>query len=415
MSTQAAIEVRGVEKSFRRDLLSGAPSASLKSVLTGWFRRRAGHDRVRVLDNINLSVSPGSTLAIIGHNGSGKSTLLKIIAGIYRPDKGEVTVRGRVASLIELGTGFHPEFTGRENVYLNGILLGLSREEIDRRFQEIADYAGLGDYIDAPVKTYSSGMYVRLGFSVAVSVEPDIVIVDEVLAVGDEAFVHKCEDKIYQLKRDGKAIVLVSHNLGLVEKFADEVIWLDGGCLAARGKPRPVIDAYLNRVAASEDLTRRQSCQMVELEGARRWGNGDVVLEAVRICDQDGRERGSLNHGDALVVEMDYVMQRPVPEMIFGVALHNQDDVLCYACNTRRDRALSVEFPSKGTVRFVTERLDLVDGVYFLDAAVSSLHEAPYDHMQRAASFAVRSTISDDGIYRPPHHWELADKDGKRG
>ena len=410
MSGQAAIEVRGVRKSFRRDLLSGAPSASLKTMLTGLLRRGRSHDRVQVLDEVNLEVMPGATLAIIGHNGSGKSTLLKIISGIYKPDQGEVSVRGRVASLIELGTGFHPEFSGRENVHLNGIILGLTPQEIDRRFQEIADYSGLGDYIDAPVKTYSSGMYVRLGFSVAVSVDPDILIVDEVLAVGDEEFVHKCEDKIYELKRAGKTIVLVSHNLGLVEKFADEVVWLDGGCLAAKGEPRPVIDAYLSKVAAGEGARLAQACRTMDMDGVRRWGNGDVVIQAVRITDAQGGERGSFSAGETVVVEIDYAMNRPVPEMIFGVAVHNASDVLCYGCNTRRDRALSGGFPPRGTVRFVAERMDLVDGVYFLDAAVVSLHEAPYDYLKQVASFAVRSTLSDDGIYRPPHHWELAER-----
>ncbi len=411
MSRRTSIEVRGVVKRFARDFMEGGPAASWKSLLARAAGRGGRRDVITVLDGIDLAVQRGTTLALIGQNGCGKSTLLKIIAGIYRPDQGQVRVEGRLSSLIELGTGFHPEFTGRENVYLNGAILGLDKAEIAERFEAIAAYSGLGEYIDAPVKTYSSGMYVRLGFSVAVNVDPEVLLVDEVLAVGDEAFVRKCEDKIHQLRRAGVTICLVSHNLGLVERFADEVVWLDGGCLAARGQPRRVIDAYLEKVAASEDSIRRQSCAQADIDGQQRWGSGEVQITAVRTTDAGGGERAVFSTGEAMTVEMDYQADGAPRDLVFGVAIHNAAGVLCFGSNTKIDRAELPEFPSRGTVRLACSRLDLVPGTYFLDVAVVSTLDTPYDYRRRVASFAVRSPVADDGVYRPPHTWSLAARD----
>lgn len=415
MSSDFSIEAKGLVKRFRRDFVVGGPAGTWKSMFA-WGRKQARADnRITVLDGVDLAVKPGRTLALIGQNGSGKSTLLKIIAGIYRPDEGEVKVRGRLASLIELGTGFHPEFSGRENVYLGGAIAGMSKAEVAERFEAIAEYSGLGEYIDAPVKTYSSGMYVRLGFSVAVNLEPDVLLVDEVLAVGDEAFVRKCEDKIFELKRSGVTICLVSHNLGLVEKFADEAVWLDGGCLAAEGEPRRVIDAYLQRVAASEDAIRRDACSTTELDGAQRWGSGEVVIDTVRTIDAEGRERAVFNSGQTMTIEMDYTMDDDSRDLVFGVAIHNAAGVLCFGSNTKIDRAGLDQFPAQGTMRFTCNRLDLVQGTYFLDAAVVSTLDTPYDYRKRVASFAMRSTAADEGVYRPPHTWSLAEREPGEG
>ena len=199
------------------------------------------------------SVAPGSTIGVIGRNGSGKSTALKLVAGITKPTSGTVTVRGRISALIELGAGFHPEISGRENVFINGIMLGLSKREIQKRFDEIVEFAELTEFIDAPVKTYSSGMYMRLGFSVAIHVDPEILLVDEVLAVGDEGFTHKCLDKFAEFKRRGKTILLVTHSLGLVERFCDEAIWLDSGRKRGEGDPKRVVGAYMTDVERQEE------------------------------------------------------------------------------------------------------------------------------------------------------------------
>jgi lipopolysaccharide transport system ATP-binding protein len=248
-----AIVVENVSKRFRKVVLRTGYT-TLKTSLTHLLTGNSRHpvEYVEALRDISLSVPRGTTLGIIGPNGSGKSTLVRIIAGIYKPTAGRVATEGRVSALIELGAGFHPEFSGRENIYINGIILGLSKKEVRRRFDEIVEFAGLEEFIDSPVRTYSSGMYMRLGFSVAVHVDPDILLVDEVLAVGDEAFVRKCMDKMDEFRRLGKTLVLAGHDLLLVERWCDAAIFLKKGCVAAQGFPPDVVAAYRGVLAAEE-------------------------------------------------------------------------------------------------------------------------------------------------------------------
>src|SRR5467141_2387666 len=248
-----AIELVGVSKVYRR--YGGRHFSTLKSALLprSILRDLQPSETFPALKNVSFSVPKGSTYGVIGRNGSGKSTALKLVAGITRPTSGTVRVHGRVSALIELGAGFHPEISGRENVYINGLMLGLSRRDIARRFDEIVGFAELEEFIDAPVKTYSSGMYMRLGFAVAINVDPDVLLVDEVLAVGDEGFTHKCLDKFAEFRRHGKTILLVTHSLGLVERFCEEAVWLDSGRVRAHGDPRRVIDAYLTAVEKGEE------------------------------------------------------------------------------------------------------------------------------------------------------------------
>jgi len=247
-----AIDLRNVSKIYRR--YSGRQFATLKSALLqrSILRDLSPSETFPALSDVSFTVPRGSTFGVIGRNGSGKSTALKLVAGITKPTSGTVKVAGRISALIELGAGFHPEISGRENVFINGIMLGLTRREIQDRFDEIVDFAELRDFIDAPVKTYSSGMYMRLGFAVAIHVDPDVLLVDEVLAVGDEGFTHKCLDKFAELRRRGKTILLVTHSLGLVERFCDTALWLDGGRVHGHGDPKRVVDAYLIDVEASE-------------------------------------------------------------------------------------------------------------------------------------------------------------------
>jgi len=247
-----AILLERVSKRFRKVVLRTGYT-TLKTRLTDLFSGApAPAEHVQALDDVSLAVPYGSTLGIIGRNGSGKSTLIRVMAGIYQPDAGRVSAHGRISALIELGAGFHPEFSGRENVYVNGIILGLSRREIRRRFDEIVAFAGLEDFIDSPVRTYSSGMYMRLGFSVAVHVDPDVLIVDEVLAVGDEAFVRKCVAKMDDFKRRGKTIVVAGHDLVLIERWCDAAILLERGRVAAAGDPAEVTAAYRDAQLALE-------------------------------------------------------------------------------------------------------------------------------------------------------------------
>ena len=250
----SAITLAGVSKVYRRYGYQRRLATLKSALLTGSLVRHLRPDEsFRALDDVSLTVAAGAACGIIGRNGSGKSTLLKLVAGITRPTSGQVDVDGRVSALIELGAGFHPEISGRENVFINGVMLGMSRREIDRRFDEIVEFAELEDFIDAPVKTYSSGMYMRLGFAVAVHVDPEILLVDEVLAVGDEGFSLKCLDKFAEFKRRGKTILLVTHGLSMVERFCDEAVWLDAGRNRMVGDPRRVVQMYLSDIEQVED------------------------------------------------------------------------------------------------------------------------------------------------------------------
>src|SRR5687767_15444418 len=269
MASAPAIQLVNVSKVYRK--YGKKHFATLKSALLqrSILDELQPTDTFTALDNLSMAVPAGATLGLIGRNGSGKSTALKLVAGITKPTAGTVTVAGRLSALIELGAGFHPEISGRENVFINGIMLGLTKREVTKRFDEIVEFAELERFIDAPVKTYSSGMYMRLGFAVAIHVDPDVLLIDEVLAVGDEAFTRKCLDKVGEFRRRGKTIVLVTHSLGLVEKMCDDVLWLRDGKVADRGDPKRVVDAYLTYVAGGEEaLLAREHAQGAEQAGA---------------------------------------------------------------------------------------------------------------------------------------------------
>src|SRR5215207_5670826 len=308
-----AIELTNVTKIYRK-YARRKQFATLKSaLLSGSLIQDLQPDETfPALQGVSFSVPAGRTYGIIGRNGSGKSTALKLVAGITKPTTGQVHVDGRISALIELGAGFHPEISGRENVFINGIMLGLTKREIQERFDEIVDFAELREFIDAPVKTYSSGMYMRLGFAVAIHVNPDVLLVDEVLAVGDEGFTHKCLDKFAEFRRIGKTILLVTHSLGLVERFCDEAIWLDEGRMRTQGDPKRVVDAYLAAVEKSEDaLLATMTAKAVaavapvpaepppampdhsELQNLfqaveGRWGSRQIEITGVTLSGRDG-------------------------------------------------------------------------------------------------------------------------------
>ncbi len=406
MTFEKAIEIQGLIKNFRRIRLKRGYT-TLKSVLLNplaRFKTQAGY--IQVLKGVDLSIAPGETVGLIGRNGSGKSTLLKILAGIYKPNGGRVSVKGRVSSLIELGAGFHPEFSGRENIFLNGAILGLSQEEVRRRFDEIVRFAELEEFIDSPVRTYSSGMYVRLGFSVAVNVEPEVLLIDEILAVGDEAFSHKCEDKIHEFKRAGKTIILVTHDLSAVERFCHRAVWLEDGLICGQGEPLKVSDAYRQFVA------RREDGRIIREAGASddlssRWGDGRVELIEVSILDLKGQRRGVFAPGEGLTIKMKYRFLEPLTDVVFGVSLTKADGGHVFGTNTDIDRLPFKDWPRQGEVACRLERQELVDGTYFVDAAVHAKDGRAYDYWTRCCSFGVRSNLTDAGIYRPPHTWTL--------
>jgi ABC-type polysaccharide/polyol phosphate transport system ATPase subunit len=428
-----AIQVSDLTKVYQR-YSHRKQFRTLKSALLGGnlLQELKPDARFTALDGVTFNVREGSTFAVIGRNGSGKSTLLKIIAGISKPTSGTVTVNGRISALIELGAGFHPEITGRENVFINGIMLGLSRREIQDRYEEIVGFAELEDFIEAPVKTYSSGMYMRLGFAVAIHVNPDVLLIDEVLAVGDEAFVHKCLDKISEFRRRGKTILLVTHSLSLVEKMADEALWIDRSQVQMRGDPKRVVDAYLARVtryeeealAAAEVRAVRQFSETAKGDetlseqaaeptspSARergRWGSREIEIREVTLVDSEGQAKHVFGTGESLTIRLCVASTGTIRDFVFGVGIFNADGICCYGTNTDIEELTPVALAGEGEVRFVIPELQLIEGTYFLDVAAHQRDGYPFDYHRSLYQFRVQSRVRDLGVFRPEHRWEFS-------
>ena len=436
-----AIEVTNASKVYRRysrrHQFTTLKSALLSRSLTRDLRPDETFAAVR---DVTVTVRRGRTLGVIGRNGSGKSTLLKLVAGITKPTTGTVHVNGRISALIELGAGFHPEISGRENVFINGIMLGLSKREVARRFDEIVDFAEMKDFIDAPVKTYSSGMYMRLGFAVAIHVDPDVLLVDEVLAVGDEGFTHKCLDKFAEFKRRGKTILLVTHSLGLVERFCDEALWMDAGSMKAVGDPKRVVGAYITDVEVAEeeqlaagDARAQETAETVSpdepssavlpdhpIETAEgpadmfrategRWGSREIEITDVQLAGEDGTAGHVFRSGEPLTVHI--ALRSPIEnqDFVIGIGIFNAEGVCCYGTNTSLEDLKAVRILGDAEACFNIESLDLVEGTYKLDVAVHKLDGYPYDYHRLLYTFRVKSRTKDVGIYRPRHAWRFSE------
>ena len=359
------------------------------------------------LRDINFTVEKGTTLGLIGPNGSGKSTALKLASGILEPTEGEVRAEGRVAALIELGAGFHPELTGRENVYLNGAILGLSRRELRRKFDDIVAFSELERFIDMPVKHYSSGMYMRLGFAIAINVDPDILLTDEVLAVGDKSFQAKCMERIGQIKRSGVTILFVSHNLDAVRSLCDKAVWLDRGRVAARGRSDQVIEAYLASVAEKEE--DRLAVQHTQERQQDHWGTGEATILDVRFLDASGRERRVFFSDEPMRARIRYRAQSRIEKPVFGVAIFRSDGIHINGPNTRFSGYEIDWIEGEGAIDYVVESLPLLEGSYDFSVAIydyECVH--PYDHQHRTYNFLVqRGAVKESyGLVYLPSHWE---------
>jgi ABC-type polysaccharide/polyol phosphate transport system ATPase subunit len=376
------------------------------------FRALKPDELVTALDSVTIQVEKGKTFGIIGENGSGKSTLLKVVAGIAKPTSGRIKTQGKVSALIELGAGFHPEISGHENVYINGIMLGLSKKEINEKFNEIVKFAELEDFIDAPVKTYSSGMYMRLGFSIAINVNPEILLIDEVLAVGDAAFVPKCLDRIDDFRRRGKTILFVSHDLPTVEKICDRVVWLKGGKVMTIGEPKRVVDAYLQDIAVKQEKKFEEQHRELDLEQKweedrreNRWGKREIEIKKVCLKNLKGQEKHVFLPDEGMVIEMDIVAYSQIKDFVFGIGIFNSQGISCYGTNTQLEDFESQSIRGEGKVICRIEKLNLINGTYYLDVATHKKDGYPYDYHRNLYSFMVSSTYKDLGVSRLSHEW----------
>ncbi|MGZ5432162.1 MAG: ABC transporter ATP-binding protein [Thermoanaerobaculia bacterium] len=412
--SEFAIALENVSKSYRL-WGRGSQFATLKSALLKRDLKTAPEASVLALRDLSFEVDRGEAFGIIGRNGSGKSTILKLISGILKPTSGKISVNGRIAALIELGAGFHPEITGRENIYINGIMLGLTRRDIDQRFEKIVEFSGIGEFLDQPVKTYSSGMYVRLGFAVAVHVDPDVLIIDEVLSVGDEEFSARCVAKIQEMKYRGVTLVFVTHQLDQVRTLCDRALWLDHGQLEAIGDPMRVVDAYLQEVSgggapsapAEEAPSAPQPEEKKSDADEERWGSGEIVIKRVSLTDHEGSELVAVGAGTPVIVDLDVDVRVPQDDFVFGIGIYHADGTCVYGTNTDVEGYAPQQIDGRVRVRFAIASLDLVAGTYRVDVAVHTRNGRAFDYRRNALRVVVGSRIHDTGVYRPQHEWRF--------
>jgi ABC-2 type transport system ATP-binding protein len=379
------IHVEDIGKKFRR--YRERPT-SIKQRFT---RRRVKAEDFWALREVTFDVAEGSTTGLIGENGSGKTTLLKIMAGILRPTEGRVVTRGRIAALLELGAGFHPELTGRENVFLNASILGLSRKETEAKFDEIVEFAELEDFIDNQVKFYSSGMFVRLGFAVAVHVDPQILLVDEVLAVGDEAFQRKCLDRIQQFQREGRTIVFVTHAADLVREICDQAVMLAKGRIHAAGEPDEVVREY------------RLHMLKHDLAYAADEGTKEIEIVSAALIREDGTSGDQVTVGESLIIQVDLKAHAPVEDPVISFALHDQGNQFVFGTNTDWRKVRFHPFEGKKRIRFRLRSLPFVGGRYWVTLGVHSRDASRVYHVQEQRySFTVQRGEENPGrVYIP--------------
>lgn len=417
---ETAIEVNNITKNFKVYLDKGA---QLKERLL--FRKRNKYELRQVLKGISFTVKKGEAIGLIGHNGCGKSTTLKLLTRIMYPDSGSITMNGRVSSLIELGAGFHPDMSGRENIYTNAAIFGLTKKEIDARLKDIVDFSELEEFIDNPVRTYSSGMYMRLAFSVAINVDADILLIDEILAVGDANFQAKCFNKLKEIKANGTTIVIVSHSLGQIEQICDRSIWIHEGLIRAEGPPKETDLEYLDFMGQKLQENTRKELEKKAAEGAqerpaednasaaeesadeKRWGSGKARIKKITAYAADGAEQRVFRTGEDIVFRIDYTVKEKVSDAVIGIGVFNLAGVQCYGTNTRIDKLPEFELSKSGAAEIRLSSVHLLAGEYLLDFAIETGDGIPVDYYRQAYKIEMITPTGDVGIARIDHKWKI--------
>ena len=413
------IDVRDVKKKFR---VYSDRGNTLKERLL--FAGRRKHRDHWVLKGISFRVRRGEAVGLIGENGCGKSTTLKMLTKILYPDEGTIVMNGRVSSLIELGAGFHPDLSGRENIYTNASIFGLSRKEIDSRLEEIIAFSELEEYIDHPVRTYSSGMYMRLAFAVAINVDADILLIDEILAVGDAAFQAKCFEKMKEIKARGTTIVIVSHALSQIEQLCERSIWIDEGRIRMDGTPRDVHPHYMERMsrknqerrtAETETEKEKEKEKEKEPEAAeqdgegnlKRWGSGEARMTAVTVLDAEGKERHAFTPWEPFTIHIDYTAEKVLEDAVIGLALYRGDGTLVYGTNTLIDTSEPVKLERSGSIDLRVDSLRLANGPYTVDLALHRPDGFNYDFWRDICTVDIADKIQAVGEIALSHAWEI--------
>lgn len=402
------IDVRNVKKKFRvyRDR-----GNTLKERLL--FAGRRKHEDHWVLKGITFQVKKGEAVGLIGENGCGKSTTLKMLTKILYPDGGTIAMKGRVSSLIELGAGFHPDLSGRENIYTNASIFGLSQHEIDSRLDEIIAFSELEEFIDDPVRTYSSGMYMRLAFAVAINVDADILLIDEILAVGDAAFQAKCFARLQEIKGKGTTIVIVSHAMAQLEQICERSIWIEDGVIRMDGAPRDVHPHYMERMSRKnqekriEERADRKIEEKDETGNVRRWGSGEARMTRVTVLDAAGQERTAYSPWEPFTIHIEYTAERELKDAVIGLALYRGDGTLVYGTNTLIDTAKPVALGKAGTIDLKVDGLAVANGGYTVDLAIHRPDGFNYDFWRDICVVDIADKVQTSGGIALSHRWEI--------
>ena len=430
MAEDVAIRVSNLTKKFKVYYDKGR---SLKEIIL--FRNRNKHEVRTVLNDVSFDIKKGEAVGLIGHNGCGKSTLLKLISGILYPDGGSVDIKGRVSSLLELGAGFHPDMSGRENIYINASIFGLTKEEIEARLQTIIDFSELAGFIDNPVRTYSSGMYMRLAFSVAINVDADVLLIDEILAVGDANFQAKCFSKLQEIKEKGTTIVIVSHSLSQIENICDRSIWINEGVIRADGTPLAVHSEYLEfmneqrKAAGGKDLDippeyvaymqeRRYKENLklsmipeqqaaVEANGGQyRWGSGEVKITSITASGPDGVGKRLFEVGTDVYFKVHYHVEKPIKDAVFGIGFFRNSGENLYGTNTRIDGKPNFDIDEDGEFTIIMRKIPLMPDQYTVSFSIEYGDGVPVDYWKDALKIDTYRQTSDVGGFFMEHDWD---------
>lgn len=443
MKNDVVIEVKDVTKSFKIYTDKGK---MLKEKIL--FRNRNRYEMRNVLKGISFEVKRGESIGLIGSNGCGKSTTLKLLSKIIYPNSGSIQIAGRVSSLIELGAGFHPDMSGRENIFINAAIFGLSRKETEKRLDSIIEFSELEEFIDNPVRTYSSGMYMRLAFSVAISVDADILLIDEILAVGDTNFQAKCFNKLREIKASGVTIIMVSHDSNMIERFCDRAIWLNDGRIVEQGKTTQVVDAYMSHMGEVrlEELQKEERRQQEAIESeketdedvttaeeetlqetnqtensdtdvkdetesmdfsANRFGLKYIQITKAAIINEKGNETTVLKNGEDITIQIFYKINKKLEEYIFGIGFYDLEGKCLMGNNTSIDRVPVKLTENEGCIKCHVKNLPLLEGRYGLNVAIVDGAGTPMDFYRQYCEFTVLSSDKSTGIFSVEREWEI--------
>ena len=420
MEKGIAIRMDGVYKSFRVYFDKGH---SLKEKIL--FKKRNTYEERPVINGISFQIKKGESVGLIGHNGCGKSTTLKLLTRIIYPDQGTIEINGRVSSLLELGAGFHPDLSGRENIYINASIFGLSKKEIDQRIDDIIQFSELESYIENPVRTYSSGMYMRLAFSVAINVDADVLLIDEILAVGDVNFQTKCFNKLIDIKNQGTTIVLVSHSAEQIERICERSIWIQDGEIMMDGAPRDVNKAYLLHMGELREENLRESAAgesgkktekaeenqkqtgKAETDSSHHRGSGEAFIHEVYTTDKTGKRKSVFQTGEAVVFHLSYLQKKKIPDSYFGLSIFRNDGVRCYGTNTEVDGIKAYRLEGDGEMLVEFPSLQLLSGSYYVDVCIARTNWEMVDYYDTTCHFEIFHTDQDIGMVKLSHAWQI--------